>query len=886
MDYSGLTEAQVRQSRQTYGSNAIEEQKQETFLQKLGKNFRDPIIRILLVALAINVLFTMLGQVSWYDSVGIAIAVALATLVSTYSEYQNESAFQALKRDAMMIRSKVYRDGHLREVPQEEIVVGDEVFVQLGDRLPADGILIDGALLVDQSVLNGEAREAEKTPAPPDDRGAEKSMDFLHPHKVFRGSVVTEGNAVMKVTGVGRQTVYGKLAAELQQDRERETPLGVKLSRLAQDISRFGYAGGVAIAVVVMLQKIFFANDFSWPLIAAYLSNPMGAASDLVNALILAVVIIVMAVPEGLPLMIAIVSAQNMGKMLRDNVLVRKLSGIETAGSLNLLFTDKTGTITKGKLEVVGFVDGKSKSSLSFAALSEAQQRLLSLSILCNTSAVMAEGLIVGGNTTERALAEFLPESLRRNTPGRVLKALPFNSRNKFSCASVALPAQQDVPERTLTLVKGAPEKLLPSCCRYVREDGSVAPWTAQDREEVEQTLHALARRAIRVLAFALKEGTAEGEAMPEELTLLGIVGIRDEVRPESVKAIAEVHRAGVQVVMITGDRPDTARAVAEEAGILDCGDALILTSEQLSALTDAELAQRLPQLRVVARALPMDKSRLVRLAQSLNLVVGMTGDGVNDALALKAADVGFSMGSGTEVAKEASEIVLLDDNFHSLERAVLYGRTIYNNIRKFIVFQLTINVGAVFTCFAAPFFGIDEPLSITQILWVNLIMDTLAALAFGGEPALAEYLREPPKRRDEHIVSRRMAEAIGTDGLWLFAGSLVFLLTPWAAAHFRPAAQDAYLLTGYFAFFVFMAIWNAFNVRTRHIHLLSHLGENKGFLFIMGFIFLVQVLMTQFGGAIMRCYGLLPREWSFVLLASLSIVPVDLLRKLLLRGR
>ena len=342
------------------------------------------------------------------------------------------------------------------------------------------------------------------------------------------------------------------------------------------------------------------------------------------------------------------------------------------------------------------------------------------------------------------------------------------------------------------------------------------------------------------------------------------------------------MHSAGVQVVMITGDRQDTASAIAREAGLLSRDDDVAMTSDELAALDDAAVKELLPRLRVVARALPTDKSRLVRLAQEMNLVVGMTGDGVNDSPALKKADVGFAMGSGTEVAKEASDIVILDDNFKSLARAILYGRTIYNSIRKFIVFQLTINVAAVMISFVAPLLGMETPLSITQFLWINLVMDTLAALAFGGEPALRRYMDEKPKKRDENIISKYMASAIGTGALWCFALSMLFLLSGFAHGCFRPDAADRYLMTGYFAFFIFMAVFNAFNARTDEKNLFANITQNKGFLEVMAVIVVVQVAMTYLGDVILRCYGLTPAEWVFVLVMAATIIPVDLLRKMI----
>ncbi|MBQ9479150.1 MAG: cation-translocating P-type ATPase, partial [Selenomonadaceae bacterium] len=397
-----------------------------------------------------------------------------------------------------------------------------------------------------------------------------------------------------------------------------------------------------------------------------------------------------------------------------------------------------------------------------------------------------------------------------------------------------------------------------------------------------------LANRAIRTLALVTYDGEVKDGNIPDSgLTFIGVTGIRDDVRPDAIKAIEQVHKAGVQVVMITGDRKETAVAIAKEAGLIEIPDAVVWTSTELNELSDDEVKRNLPKLRVIARALPTDKSRLVRLAQELNLVVGMTGDGVNDSPALKKADVGFAMGGGTEVAKEASEIVILDDNFKSIGKAILYGRTIFNSIRKFIIFQLTINVAAVLISFVCPLIELENPLTITQILWVNLVMDTLAALAFGGEPALDRYMDEKPKTRDEHIISPYMYSAIGTGALWSFAMGLVFLLTDFSREHFRVGDPDPnmYLMTGYFAFFIFTAVFNAFNARTDQMNLFDNIGGNTDFLKVMGLIAVVQVIMTYVGDVILRCFGLTGGEWLFVLGMAFTIIPIDLIRKTIVGG-
>ena len=629
------------------------------------------------------------------------------------------------------------------------------------------------------------------------------------------------------------------------------------------------------IAVAVMIENAIHSGNF-W----GYFSNYPVLINDLLQAIILAVVIIVMAVPEGLPLMIAIVSSLNMSKMLKDNVLVRKIVGIETAGSLNLLFSDKTGTITKGQLEVVRFLSGDKVEYNNIESIPTAQRQLLVTSICHNSSAKISEDKVIGGNSTERALGQFILWQCSTMIRTERQFMIPFNSADKYSIAVVA-------GDLTGALIKGAPEKLLSHTDFYYDQNGQKQVLTTDYQQALEEQMLAYANQAMRMLALCVYEGDYDVESggLPaNNLILLGILAIRDDVRPEAVEAIKAVQEAGVQVVMITGDRRETAVAIAKESNLITSDSDVTLTSEEMQQLSDAQLKELLPKLRVVARALPSDKSRFVKIAQELNMVVGMTGDGVNDSPALKKADVGFAMGSGTEVAKEAGDIVILDDNFNSIEKAILYGRTIYNSIRKFITFQLTINVAAVSISFIGPFIGIDKPLTITQILWINLVMDTLAAMAFGGEPALMKYMQEKPKKRDENIVSPQMLSSIFTNGLYLTALGLFFLSSAAITGLFRTSPNNIYMFTGFFNLFTFLAIINAFNVRSEGLNIFQNLDKNPSFTKIMALILGIQIAMTFLGGKILRTTPLQLDEWFVVIGLSLTILVVEFMRKLLTR--
>ena len=832
MKQFGLTDSQAEESRKKYGDNSMTEQASESFWDKLKGNLGDPMIKILIVALLINVVLAILGGVGiikegapeWYEPIGIFIAIALATLVSTFSEYRNENAFQKLQEEASRIMCKVYRNGVIAEVAINDIVVGDAILLQSGDKIPADGILIDGDIKVDQSVLNGESREAKKTATPEGWTDTDESLNFDNEHKVFRGSVVCSGNAVMEVTVVGDKSVYGKIASELQVEDDRETPLKLKLGKLADGISKFGYIGGIAIAVAMLVKTLFMgAGGIEGFLFAEGVFQWAALLEAVIQSVMLAVIIIVMAVPEGLPLMIAIVSAQNMGKMLKDNVLVRKVAGIETAGSLNILFSDKTGTITKGKLEAVTFINGALHESKTFDEVGGKLRDILSLSIHKNTlSIISGEGKdmkVIGGNATERAILGFAAGSTCTANV-KAVGNIPFNSTNKYS-------ATQVTGDYDLSLIKGAPEKILQRCSHYWDENGEKQPF---NMTELNRQIDELAGRAIRVLAIATSEDALGEEALPDSnnWTLVGVVGIRDEVRPESVTAIAEVKGAGVQVVMITGDRKETAVAIAKDAGLLEKDTDVVLTSDELAKLSDDEIKKMLPNIRVIARALPSDKSRLVRLAQELDLVAGMTGDGVNDAPSIKNADIGIGMGiTGTDVTKNVADMVLADDNFATIVAAVEEGRRIYDNIRKSIQFLLSSNLSEVISIFVSTMMGFTILLPI-HLLWINLITDAFPALALGMEKGEADIMKRKPRSSNEGIFAGGMGFDCAYQGIMLAGVTLVSYFVGHYLESGRWEIVDS--LDGMTMAFITLAmaeIFHSFNMRTQHASIFSVQGHN-----------------------------------------------------------
>lgn len=783
----------------------------------------------------------------------------MASIISTLSEYGSEESFKRLQEEVSKMKSKVYRNGSLKQVYVGDIVCGDIVLLQAGDKIPADGILISGKISVDESALDGEPKEKIKT---------------ISQNELYRGSIVCSGEARMLVTLVGDKTIYGNIALELQASN-KEGPLKLRLRVLAQMISKIGGFGALLVSIAYLFNVVVIDNGFNLEKIMSTISNFHIFFGYVLHAITLAVTVIVVAVPEGLPMMITLVLSLNMKKMMKDNILVRKLEGIETAGSINILFADKTGTITKGKLEVKNFISGSGKEYLKLAEITPYKDffNILRLSLLYNNDAHLEKEQAIGSNATDRALLEFIKDYRTDNLDLKRERIIPFDSNIKMSVTKINI----DGP---LYLIKGAPEKILPACSFYYDEKGNIKKF---NNNILTRKIKEMSKSTIRFIALATTKNQVKTPINLKNLNLVGVIGIRDEIREEAKESLEFVRGAGVQVVMITGDAKDTAVAIAKEIGLLKAED-IILTSEELEKMSDEKLKLLLPKIKMVARALPQDKSRLVRISQELGLVVGMTGDGVNDAPALKTSDVGFSMGSGTEVAKEASDIVILDDNFLSITKSILYGRTIFKSIRKFIIFQLTVNLCAVGISIIGPFIGIDTPITVIQMLWINMVMDTLAALAFAGEPPLKEYMEEPPKKKDEMIINNYMINQIIFTGIYSLILCIIFLKTPYIKAIFRDGNNDLYFMTAFFALFIFMSIFNAFNTRTHRLNLLAHILKNKGFLGIMFFVAGVQVGLIYYGGPLFRVTGLDYYEFLFVLLLALTVIPVDSLRKIFLR--
>ena len=866
---NGLSNDEVIEKRKKYGRNEIIRTRKNTFFHLFIETLGDPIIKILLIVLAVKVIF-LFRHFDIFETIGIAVAILVASLISTISEYGSEKAFVRLQEESSKIKCRVKRNGKVEEINIDEVVMDDIALLSSGDKIPSDGIIVSGSITVDESMMNGETKEQYK----------EKAINLNNVkdnNLVYRGTVVYDGYALMKVNKIGADTLYGKLASELE-EKALPSPLKLRLNKLAKTISKLGYIAAILVSISYLFSNIVIENNFNITKIIDTVTNIPLLFGYLLEALTLSVAVIVVAVPEGLPMMITLVLSSNMKRMLKNNVLVRKLVGIETAGSLNILFTDKTGTLTKGKLEVINMISGDNLEINNSIELNNypKYKELVVDNLVYNNDSIYdpVENKIIGGNITDKSLLEFI--KIKKNNDIKELYKLPFNSKNKYSITIISKD------NKNIKLVKGAPEKILKYTDLCYDKYGN--KMLLKEKDKILSKIDNMTKNGIRAIAIANSDNTVNKDSL-NNIVLIGILFIKDEIRNESKDAIKLVKDAGIQTVMITGDSKNTALSIGSEIGLINSDNDLVITSDELNLMSDDKVKQILPRLKIVSRALPSDKSRLVRLAQELNLVVGMTGDGVNDAPALKKADVGFAMGSGTEVAKEASDIVILDNNFLSITKAILYGRTIFKSIRKFIIFQLTVNLCAVSVSIIGPFIGIPYPVTVIQMLWINMVMDTLAGLAFSYESPKLEYMKEPPKKKDENIINNYMLNEILVTGIYSSLLCFIFLKSHFIRSFFRYSSSYEYLLTAFFGLFIFISIFNSFNARTHRLNLFTLLHKNKVFLSVILFVAVVQIYLIYYGGDIFRTRGLTLNEFIIMLLISFTVIPFDFIRKLYLKS-
>ncbi len=855
---NGLNNEEVKESRKKYGSNNISGKNTNTFFNLFIETLGDPIIKILIIALAVKTIF-LFKDFDYFETIGIVIAILVASLISAISEYGSNKAFERMQEESSKINVRVRRNKKIIEISIDDIVKNDVIILSSGEKIPADGILIRGKLSVDESSLNGESKEVYKE--------LTKDINIISDkNKVYRGTTIYDGTAEVLITKVGMDTLYGKMAKELTTG-EDISPLKLRLTNLAKIISKIGYIAAILIAISYLFSKIFILNNFNLSIIKAIPLNTI--IGYILEAMTLAVSVLVMAVPEGLPMMITLVLSTNSKKMLKNKVLVRKMVGIETAGSLNILFTDKTGTITNGKMEVISILNGSLNEYTNINELLPSYRQILIDSIIYNNDSEYdsTTNKIIGGNITDKALLSFAGQNKKDTI--KIIDKIMFNSQNKYSISII------EKNNKKIKLIKGAPDVLLKYTTNYIDENGKSK---YLDKEKLMSIIKEKTNKGIRAIAISTSQSIYPTDNIRRNI-LVGIIFIKDEIRKEARDGLNLIKSAGINTIMVTGDSKETATSIAKEVGIVSNNADVILSSNELSKINDDELKKIIPRLKVVSRALPEDKKRLVLLSKELGLVTGMTGDGVNDCIALKKADVSFAMGSGTEVAKEASDIVILDDNIVSISKAILYGRTIFKNIRKFIIFQLSVNVSAILLALIGPFIGVPSPITVVQMLWINMVMDTLAGLAFSYEVPRIEYMKEPPKKKEENILNKYMINEILSSGLYSLVLCIIFLKLPIIKSLF---VDNNHFMTSFFCLFIFLATFNAFNARTHRLNIFAHLSENKIFLLIILFIIIVQISITYSGITIFQTTRINIKELLITIVLSFSIIPLDIIRKII----
>lgn len=884
---TGLTDAEVVESRRLHGDNVLTPPAKEPLWRKFLAKLTDPLIIILLVAAALSIGIAFyeyfgLGHdaTAFLEPVGILLAVVLATGLAFIFETKADREFDILNKVNDDEPVRVIRNGQSQQIPKRDVVAGDVVMIGTGDEIPADGTLIDAvALMVDESSLTGEPACAKTT----DSRDFDPEATFPS-NRVMRGTKVMEGHGIFRAEAVGDRTENGKVFQAAQIDNSIKTPLDEQLERLGSLITKLGYA--VAALVVVGRLGIYFSNEpFEWISFITYL----------LQTVMLAVTLLVVSVPEGLPMAVTLSLAYSMRRMLKTNNLVRKLHACETMGATTVICTDKTGTLTQNRMRV---------ASMQFYPVEGFTQQ--------QCDALVREGMAVNstasldlsrkddpqpiGNPTEGALLLWLHDNgcdyleLKRRA-GRVAE-LPFSTERKYMATAVVSAAEVG---RRILYVKGAPEILLTMC-----------DMPQQQREGIRTTLAEYQNQAMRTLAFAFRpladdEQGITPEGISGRLAMLGIAAISDPVREEVPAAVTECRNAGIEVKIVTGDTTATAREIGRRIGLWSDDtdtDRNIITGPEFEALDERQLADRVMDLKIIARARPMDKKRLVEALQAHNQVVAVTGDGTNDAPALKAANVGLSMGDGTSVAKEASDITIIDNSFGSIARAVMWGRSLYLNIQRFILFQLTVNVAACLTVLFGAFTGTESPLTVTQMLWVNLILDTFAAMALASLPPSPQVMNAKPRDRSAFIITSHMKRRIISTGglffllmmvlLYLFRHADVeSLLQPWHLDFSSPGHISPYELSLFFTLFVMLQFWNLFNARAFGTGRSAfHMAHCDGFVFIALLILVGQYLIVTFGGTMFSVVPLKAADWGIVIAATSAVLWVGELRRLIFPRR
>lgn len=865
MNFNGLKSSEVEVSRTTYGSNKLPEPELKKWYHFAKEALTEPITMILIIIALFQLVLGAMGVMSLSEPVMIIVVLAIVTEIAVKTGLGIQKSAAELRAKTAVRYCDVVRDGSVQTINKDDLVVGDLVLLRTGQEIFADGFIVDGEISVNNAAINGETKECRKIPSANYKHVKTTSTTaYTDQCSLFAGTVIMSGEGKMIVTDVGVNTVNGDTLVKMQTLEPPKTALDIALDHLCDFISKWGTIAAVLAFVIMTITGILNAGSLSQYFSGNILENIQKVAQNISNAL----TIIVAAVPEGLPLIVKLVTKQNVSTMEKFNILAKNTGKIPELAYVNLICTDKTGTLTTGEMTSTVMVNGNCQDIFNKeSSLNE----LIDLNICMNNSAVFdSNGNITGGNSIDRAVLDMLsPEDAQKIQNKAIMKKrVPFSSENKFSAVTLNNGAND------FTVYKGAPEKLIEKCKFYLDNDGIVTELTEEKRKALKSHIKGLTEKAMRCIALTISDQTDDD--LPDEMNLLGVIGVVDPVRNEVPEAVKIAHKAGIQVIEITGDCMETAKAVAMEAGIYKPGD-LAVTNDEFEAMSDVKVKEIIPQLRVISRCSPNTKLRLVTLAQEIGMSVAMTGDGVNDAPALKKADVGFGMQDGSDVAKEAADIVLTDNNFASVVKAVELGRTFMHNIMMFLEFQLPINISLLILSMVFPIIsGGSALLAAVQILIVNIIMDSLNSLSFGGEPPKEEYMNEEPIMKGSGLFIR------GAKGR-IALSSIVFIAL-FGVITFGPVgnmfATKLSAMTARFALLCLMAVFNGFTIRTDSINLFKGIKNNKLFMYIALGIFAMTVVLCNFVGNLVQTTPMDVKQWIVVLMTAFMVVPVDWIRK------
>lgn len=862
---NGLSNEQVEESRKLHGSNKLPEPELKKWYHFAKEALTEPITMILIIIALFQLVLGAMGVMSLSEPVMIIVVLAIVTEIAVKTGLGIQKSAAELRAKTAVRYCDVVRNGSVQTINKDDLVVCDLVLLRTGQEIFADGFIVEGEISVNNAAINGETKECRKIPSANYKHVKTTSTAaYTDQCSLFAGTVIMSGEGKMIVTDVGINTVNGDTLVKMQTLEPPKTALDIALDHLCDFISKWGTIAAALAFVIMTITGILNAGSLSQYFSGNILENIQKVAQNTSNAL----TIIVAAVPEGLPLIVKLVTKQNVSTMEKFNILAKNTGKIPELAYVNLICTDKTGTLTTGEMTSTVMINGNCQDIFNKeSSLNE----LIDLNICMNNSAVFdSNGNITGGNSIDRAVLDMLsPEDAKKIQNKAIMKKrVPFSSENKFSAVTLNNGAND------FTVYKGAPEKLIEKCKFYLDNDGIVTELTEEKRKALKSHIKGLTEKAMRCIALTISDKTDDG--LPDEMNLLGVIGVVDPVRNEVPEAVKIAHKAGIQVIEITGDCMETAKAVAMEAGIYKPGD-LAVTNDEFEAMSDVKVKEIIPQLRVISRCSPNTKLRLVTLAQEIGMSVAMTGDGVNDAPALKKADVGFGMQDGSDVAKEAADIVLTDNNFASVVKAVELGRTFMHNIMMFLEFQLPINISLLILSMVFPIIsGGSALLAAVQILIVNIIMDSLNSLSFGGEPPKEEYMNEEPIMKGSGLFIR------GAKGR-IALSSIVFIAL-FGVITFGPVgnmfATKLSAMTARFALLCLMAVFNGFTIRTDSMNLFKGIKNNKLFVYIALGIFAMAVVLCNFVGNLVQTTPMDAKQWIVVLVTAFMVVPVDWIRK------